>query len=80
MGRFYVAARCIEVRHLSRFDELEFVYRSSHSKVKTSDSNNFCNQASNSRAAVSEIYLGKAGNITEVPPTGSRELCIPRSR
>ena len=40
----------------------------SHSKVKASDSNNFYNQAFNSRAAVFESFLRGAGNITEAPP------------
>jgi len=55
-------------------------YHFSCSKVKASDPTGLYNQAFNSRAAVSEIYLGKAGNITEAPPTGSRELCISRPR
>ena len=33
-----------------------------------SDSTNFYNQTFNSRAVVFEVYLGKAGNITEAPP------------
>ena len=45
-----------------------FVYYFSHSKVKASDSTNFYNQTFNSRAVVFEVYLGKAGNITEAPP------------
>ena len=43
-------------------------YHFSCSKVKASDPTGLYNQAFNSRAAVSEIYLGKAGNITEAPP------------
>ena len=31
-------------------------------------STNFYNQTFNSRAVVLEVYLGKAGNITEAPP------------
>ena len=45
-----------------------FIYYFSHSKVKASDSTNFYNQTFNSRAVVFEVYLGKAGNITEAPP------------
>ena len=45
-----------------------YISRESHSKVKASDSTNFYNQTFNSRAVVFEVYLGKAGNITEAPP------------
>ena len=45
-----------------------FIYYFSHSKVKASDSTNFYNYTFNSRAVVFEVYLGKAGNITEAPP------------
>ena len=45
-----------------------FIYYFGHSEVKASDSTNFYNQTFNSRAVVFEVYLGKAGNITEAPP------------
>ena len=37
-------------------------------KVEASDSTNFCNQTFNSRAAVFDKPIRRAGNITEAPP------------